>query len=586
MTVLAALWYRDGRPYPYEPCRAMLRAQGRRSPFDVATLEDGPDLGIATGRDTPVIERSSEGRYSLLADIRLDNRDEFSSALGLTRTEIAKMSDAYFVLRCVERWGTEVVGRLIGDFALVLWDRQTFCLTLARDFAGQRPLHFHDAGGALAVASMAKGLHAVDFVPRGVDNGRLLEILAGQPHSGARTCFEGIQRVQPGEEVTFHRKGRSARFFWTPDTTKLILPTHDDYAESLLELLDLSVSARLRSASQVVGTHLSAGLDSSAVTTSTASQFAGKIVAFTSVPPRDVARLPSGRFGDERTSASEIAAMYPRVEHRLIRAGDRLAFEHLAEEHWHFERADLNLPNLDWSNRINEAASAAGINVMLTGAMGNATISFQAPSLVRRALPSRLSHAIDRFRNRRHDPLKSGVINRNAPGFDVVLRRANELSAPSNLDERLRMISCVDPGTLIKGTQLRWNLELLDPTADRRVVEFCLRVPLSQYSHGRMRRALIRTALQHRVPDSVRFARSRGMQSPHWFSMLTNSRPEARRLLNKIAYSKVANSLLDLGKMRDMLDNWPDQDGFGPPDYRHGLIRGLSIGEFCRTNER
>jgi asparagine synthase (glutamine-hydrolysing) len=296
--------------------------------------------------------------------------------------------------------------------------------------------------------------------------------------------------------------------------------------------------------------------------------------------------LPSGRFGDEGGLAAQTAAMYANVEHRFIPASDHLAFDDLPGEQWHFERPDLNLPNLNWGNRINSAAATAGVTAMLTGSMGNATISYLAPSRKRaaaeRIVPRSLIRVVGRLRSREHDPLRVGVINKDARGLNEVLAHDDDPGRAGSVSERLHMIRRVDPGTLNKGTFLRWNIGLLDPTADRRLVEFCLRVPLRQYSYGNVSRALVRTALKGRAPDAVRWEMRRGMQSPHWFSMLSNSRNDARNLLDSISQSETAARLLDLGQMRRMLDRWPDSHLFGPPAYRHGFLRGLSVGEFIR----
>jgi len=84
--------------------------------------------------------QSRDGRLTLVADVRLDNRDELAADLGLNLADAAKLCDAAILLTALERWGEGALDRVVGEFAFALWDAHAQKLTLARDFLGQRPL--------------------------------------------------------------------------------------------------------------------------------------------------------------------------------------------------------------------------------------------------------------------------------------------------------------------------------------------------------------------------------------------------------------------------------------------------------------
>ena len=626
--MLAALWNRDERPA--EPaCARMLKAQMPSVAWEMAVHGGGGSaLGRAvrsddhehSGERGPI--ESASGAFCLAVDVRLDNRSDFLGPLGITGPTKHQVSDARLMLLCFEQWGTDVVDRFVGDFALALWDRRAERIVLARDFVGHRPLHFHDTKNALAVASLASGLHALQHVPRGVDDQRMLEMLVGVPHTGRRTFLAGVQRVEPGEVLTFGRGPRVSRMFWTPPVDPIRFRSHEDYAEALLEKLDTAVQSQLRGVTGTVGAHLSAGLDSSAVATSTAMHFPGRVLALTATPPKLLPPLPDGRFGDESSLAAETAAMHPTIEHRLVPTGDRIPLENLEREHRLFERPDLNLPNLVWSHKINDCAAAEGVRVLLVGTMGNSTIShagyerigelvasgrpaallaeYQAarnyglsPRLIfgqamRQIVPGALIRASARHRHRTKYPTVAGVINTKALGLREILarfERNDDPTASSSVATRAAAIRRVDQGTYYKGIQLRWNIDVRDPTVDRRVVEFCLRVPLEHQFRNGTPRALIRTALKGRVPDVVLSEKLRGLQSPHWFAMFSAARGEATKLFARIEECEPAGKLLNIQLMRRLLNNWTDQAGTAGSDvYRYGLLRGLSAGEFIRSH--
>jgi len=624
MTRLAAIWDRQGRP-ARSRCESILKAQCPEVASSAIYANGGVSLGKVL---TPTLPEdrfdggpvlSTGGVLACVADIRLDNRDELRRALNYAASQADQLSDSTLMMRCFERWGDAAFDDFVGDFAVALWDARTERLLLARDFAGQRPLFFVDSHQQVAVASMATQLHALATVPQRVNQQRALQVLLGLPEMGSGSFFDGIERVQPGEVLTFSHAPRRSRIFWSPPTQEIRYSAPDDYAEALNEKLDIAVRARLRGTGQRLATHLSAGLDSSAVTAAAALASPTPILAMTSVASGDLPYLPSGRFGDEGSLASETAARYSNIEHRLIPIGDDLALADLDRQLRRFERPDLNLPNLVWSNRINSCARDQGIRIMLTGAMGNATISYGGDDLFGHLLWTgrwpkfRAEFAAARANDialktllkwsarplMRHAPfrnwqvraragrsLSSSVINRNALGSASKLVRIAEIADRGINDpvaQRHQLLKRVDQGTYNKGVLIGWDIDLRDPTADRRIVDFCFSVPLDQWFRNGMPRALAQTALKGRVPQAVLCNKQRGLQSPRWFAQLSADRSVCRNILARISHCRQAAAILDIPTMERMLDNWPSATStFGPIHYRTGLLRGLAVGEFIR----
>src|SRR5215813_13016225 len=73
-------------------------------------------------------------------DGRLDNYREL---LAMLRDKVrGHQTDAAIVIAAYRKWGVNFLSRLIGDFALSLWDPQLKRLLLARDLVGTRPLFY------------------------------------------------------------------------------------------------------------------------------------------------------------------------------------------------------------------------------------------------------------------------------------------------------------------------------------------------------------------------------------------------------------------------------------------------------------
>ena len=74
-------------------------------------------------------------------------------------------TDSEVLIHGYEQWGKELLGRLRGMFAFVIWDKKRGELFGARDFFGIKPLYYTSMGGAFIFGSEIKSfLHHPLFV--------------------------------------------------------------------------------------------------------------------------------------------------------------------------------------------------------------------------------------------------------------------------------------------------------------------------------------------------------------------------------------------------------------------------------------
>jgi asparagine synthase (glutamine-hydrolysing) len=632
MTALAGFWALESAAQLLARVERMLKAQSAYAPDppvcrtarDFALgrrlfrtlLEDVHDRGPVEGRD---------GRSLLAADIRIDNRGELGEALGIEAAELAGLADSQLLMRLLERWGEEAIGRIAGDFAFAWWDGTR--LVLARDFLGQRPLHFHRGAGFFAFASMPKGLHALAEIPVEADAEKMAEFLALMPEAGTGTFFRGVERVPAGHVCIVAGGSVSLRRYWNPEPEMLRLRRPEDYAEALRESFDRAVGARLRGAGGRVGAHLSGGLDSSAVAATAARLLApdGRVIGFTSVPREGWrSRIEFGRFADEGPLAAEVARLHPNIDHVLIR-GDRTSpFAGLDRNFYLYERPMLNLCNNVWANAILDSAKARGLNVMLGGQMGNMSFSYTGlehlPELLaggnwlklaalavglRRHgtrlqsvaahtfgpfLPAGLWTAINRWRGRRLNIADYSAIEPDKAA-SLIARAAERGLDPSYrprrdpVGTRLWVMRRVDMGSYNKGALGGWGIDQRDPTADRRLVELCLAIPAGEYLRGGVSRALARRAFADRLPHKVIAETRKGYQAADWHEGLVAARGEAREQAAGLADIPGVAGTLDSRRLADLVENLPEGDWnshHNQAHYRLALLRGLSAGHFLR----
>src|SRR5258708_34430820 len=103
----------------------MLAAARHRGPDGVREFLHGPiALGHLALHSTPESQLDRQplqsGALSLTMDGRLDNRDDLIQQLGLNQAE--PISDVRLALLAYEKWGERFASRLVGYFALALWN--------------------------------------------------------------------------------------------------------------------------------------------------------------------------------------------------------------------------------------------------------------------------------------------------------------------------------------------------------------------------------------------------------------------------------------------------------------------------------
>ncbi len=273
MSGIFGLYYPDGRPVNRSDVERMGATLAHRGPDRTGVGLAGPvGLGHCLLHTTPesLLERmplvSQAAGLVLTADARIDNWADLTAALGLDDCPPGELTDSALILAAYEKWGERCPEKLVGDFAFAIWDERQQKLFCARDHFGIRPLYYYHSPRLFAFASEIKALLCLPEVPRQLNELRVGYHLAALVEDKAITFYQDVARLLPGHSLTVSRAGVHLRTFWALDPEREVhLASDEAYAEAFRELFIEAVRCRLR-ASFPIGSLLSGGLDSSAVT--------------------------------------------------------------------------------------------------------------------------------------------------------------------------------------------------------------------------------------------------------------------------------------------------------------------------------
>ena len=317
----------------------------------------------------------------ITADLRLDNRDDLLSRIGIAQANAADWPDSRVLLAAWEKLGDDVWPLLRGPFAAAIWDPRARVLTLARDHLGLNVVMWHRSERFFAFATMPNGLFALDGVPRELSEEKLADFLVLNHADHVTTMYRNIFRVLPAHvmQVTPDGAIRQRRYWSLARIKPVRLSSDQAYAEALRDTLDATVRRQMRSA-HPLGCLLSGGLDSSAVSALTARALGEenkRLIAFTGVPRQGFdGAVPAGHYGDETPYVDAIAAATGNIDVTYIRTNAGDDFAELERFFLALAGPVRNPTNLGWVLTLLRAARAQGRRVLLGGLYGNSTISW------------------------------------------------------------------------------------------------------------------------------------------------------------------------------------------------------------------
>jgi asparagine synthase (glutamine-hydrolysing) len=627
MSAIAGLWHRDGAPGAKARLGTVLAALRHYGP-DARTLwgDGAVAVGCCLRKILPEDGMQAQpisldgGRTNVVADVRLDNRSELATLLRITPNDAAAMSDASILAHAVAHWGTDCFQYIVGDYSFAAWNSLDQSWLVARDVAGTLPLYFYSNDKIFAFASMPIGLLALAEVPAKVNEESLLQMLELAPPTSVEVTecsgFKHIRRVPAGHFIRIDSRGERTFEHWKPPA-ELRLKRPEDYYEGLQEHLNRAVACRLRGAGDAAS-HLSGGLDSSSVAATAAqlqAQRGAGIVAYTSVPQQPCSVEPHNRFSDEREHAAATAALYPNLQHVLITSEGRFPWHSLDSHFLLYQQPLLNLCNNAWISAIHNDVARRNIKVLLTGSLGNFTISFRGLDMLPALITSgqwselwRLTLALHRRGMSRKFLLASSF----APWIPRTLLMAAKRSPPppnllhpdykqkrrrlpppspfaSTADHvrwRMFLLQRSDLAAIRKGTLAAWGIDERDPTTDRRLLEFCMSIPAREWMRDGLPSALLRNGLADRLPEKVRYETRKGLQATDWHIEAAKALPQLQEEMRRLEKSPSVNGMIDIPRMRSMMENWPKDDDFEKiSTYRYTFLRTLSVCRFLRDAE-
>ncbi|RKY09582.1 MAG: asparagine synthase (glutamine-hydrolyzing) [Planctomycetota bacterium] len=207
---------------------------------------------------------NEDGSVCIVYNGETYNFAELRKELETFGRRFVSKTDTEVVLHGYEQWGTDVLKKMNGQFALCIHDKNQNRLILARDRLGIKPLYYYNKDGRFIFGSELKVLLKSD-IEKTIDSRSLNHyMLFGYVPSGC-SILQDVKQLPPAHYLVFdlnENRIQCRERFWRLQYDKSSEVADDEMVLRIRELLDTSVRRRLIS-DVPLGAFLSGGVDSS-----------------------------------------------------------------------------------------------------------------------------------------------------------------------------------------------------------------------------------------------------------------------------------------------------------------------------------
>ncbi len=590
--------------------------------------EKNAGLGCLVHHNTPesvfeVLPRVTPQGSVITATARLDNRQSLCDLLKIAPADQAITPDSELIHQAYLKWGKDCVQKLVGYWAVAIWHPDSETLWMARDATGHGGLYYTHQNGRFAFASSLKGLLSLPQISRQPNLLEVAHVLTSWPSDGHQTCYEYLSHLPPGQTLTLSPQGLELAQYWdVRDVQPLQLPSSEAYLEAFLEVYTQAVTSQLRSLKPVSAT-LSGGLDSGSVCALAAREFREtqqNLTVFTHVPLYDTRGfIHPRRFGDESPFVEANRAFIGNLDVHYLKSETASPLAAIRQKLWINDQPSHAAGNFFWMLDLLQTVQTLGFGTLLTGQGGNGTISWgglpvswlthlqegnwdvlwrkviQASASPQQTLQRLLPPWSQRQASQKSDtPAWSEYSAINLAWAKSI--QLDEQMAATGHDPRFKFSDCIsERQSLLRHTICKANtlwqemgaafqVEVRDPTLDKRVLEFCLAIPPTEYRHRGTNRALIRRGFAGLLPEQVRLNQTKGLQAADIALRVRDHQAEIAAALTDIESHPLVEQILDIPRMRQILaaTNQP-MTAQMTTDCGSVLLRGLGCGLFLAS---
>jgi asparagine synthase (glutamine-hydrolysing) len=364
MCGISAIFKKVAAPVDPRDLRLISSAIAHRGPDDAGyTILCDNRVGLAHVR-LSILDLSSgaqplfsvDGSMCIVFNGEIYDHESLRRTLIVDGFEFQTKTDTEVVLALYQKHGLDFFEHLNGEFAFVIWDERKRRMVAVKDRIGIKPLFFYQNQNEIIICSEAKGILALERVPRAISPTYVTGPMLGA-FPKATSLFEGVESLKPGHFLLIEDGHiMEERAYWKQHYVTHTSMSIQDAEEGIRHHFRNAVKRRMV-ADVPICTYLSGGLDSTLVCATMAEFSTSRLKAFN-------IGFSASEY-DESSQARDIADFYG-VEFESLSCRMEDLTHHLVDTLYHTETHLAN-PSAIGKYLLSERVYAQGFKVTLTG---------------------------------------------------------------------------------------------------------------------------------------------------------------------------------------------------------------------------
>ncbi len=160
---------------------------------------------------------STDGSVALMLNGEIYNHEVLRREFQAKGRVYRSRSDTESIIYAYEEYGLDFVHKLLGMFAIALWDEKHRRLVLVRDRIGVKPLYYTFGSGQLIFGSEIKAILQHPDVSRELNEDALDSYLTFLIPPAPMTMFRNIHKLEPGHLMVVTKDGEIRKEqYWSP----------------------------------------------------------------------------------------------------------------------------------------------------------------------------------------------------------------------------------------------------------------------------------------------------------------------------------------------------------------------------------
>ena len=491
------------------------------------------------------------------ADLVLDNREELCRRLGLSKEESNSMPDGKILYEVYKRFGKDCLNDLLGAYTFVWYDKEKNQIEIVLDAVGNRCLYYRLEGSTLYFSSLLEPLAKMSE-DTALNDRWLVDFLAMDHlfmiNETEETPLQNIFRIAPAQYVCIKGEQVEKEIYWKPfeNYKEYEFASDEECKKQFCELWEQAVKDVMRTDGET-SILLSGGLDSTSVAAIAApylKEQGKKLYSYTSVPMEGYQADNSGYYiTDEREDVEKTVEFYGNIEPTFVDLDGKNPWELSSEELAVMEIPYKSVQNSLWLVDSMHKAYHKGSRLMLAGSYGNTSISFTVltvymNTLFHRKQYGKLKKELEAFsKNMGFSPKHAwkDIYRAEKKPFEATPYPFAHSYVKRDIAETLRtekrlcrmdkamfeeskdfteyrqgmvhFLAMRQIGEAVTKHSLATGVIQRDPTKDKRIIEFCIHLPMEQFCKAGMDRRLVKVYLKDKLPPHVIRFQKQGKQS-------------------------------------------------------------------------